>query len=560
MHNNELQSELQKRQLTALGEKHFAVLRQKYQVGAYRSGASDSFLYLILRKAELGIQIASLELQWLANRHLFKTIEIISLQQYQAEEFKRLETEFESLRSEYKIPEGIELPVDSQFYSILWKVKTGEPPTESELELLNNHGLIETSSLIQDVLSFAKLKISYKATQHSESFPEEPLYSILKKLNDKEPLTEFEADWLLKHDYNETLEIYWRQDDERSDTANFLDLKTKYRVDYFPDVSISSPLYAILKKIKEKQELDQHEIKWLDQHKLTHLIAIDQKRKDVSLFKKLKIKYKATQYQSSEPSSKLFQILKNIESDIAEKDIQWLLNEDLRDTAEFAKRTHFKSLKTKYRIVGDLSVNPFYDIMLKLERQERLDPKQVVQLIEDGLLSREGRIATEYHRLEAIFYEKEYQRTGNKWNLPSASSNWRKAGESQKALQATENLNWNKIKESNLKSALWVTRGATLRDLEQLDDAKKHAHQAMECQPDSHQPYTLLGALCYDEGQYIKGDQWFEMAAQRGANNIDDEIAKIVRMTKDKDKRREVVEYLLKKDPDHYSWATSYLK
>jgi TPR repeat protein len=198
--------------------------------------------------------------------------------------------------------------------------------------------------------------------------------------------------------------------------------------------------------------------------------------------------------------------------------------------------------------------------MLKIERGERLDPKQVIQLMEEGRLSRHGKIATAYYRLEAIFYEQDYQRTGNKWNLPSASSNWRKADEPKNALKVTDNINWQKVQESDLKSALWVTRGAAFRDLEQLDDAEYCATQAMECQLESHQPYTLMGAIHYDRREYLEGDKWFGMAVERGADDPDDEIKKIVRMTKDKDKRKEVAEYLLSKDPLHYAWARSYLK
>jgi tetratricopeptide (TPR) repeat protein len=116
------------------------------------------------------------------------------------------------------------------------------------------------------------------------------------------------------------------------------------------------------------------------------------------------------------------------------------------------------------------------------------------------------------------------------------------------------------VQESDLKAALLITRGAAFRDLSRLDEAEDCAVQAMEHQPQSHQPYTLLGAICYDKCNYEKGDQWFEMAADRGANDTDDEIKKIVRMTKDKNKRREVAEYLLKKDPGRYGWASSYLK
>lgn len=545
-----------------LQERYFATLREKYQVGQYKSESarSDSFLYLILRKAELGIQVTSLEFQWLVKNRLFKTIEIISLQQYQSEDLNRLEVELLELRSKYKISEDLEIPIASPIYSILGKVEARYFPTNSELELLNSYDLVATINLIQDIVNFEKLKINYKAIRYLDHFPKEPLYSILKKLDAREQLSDFEAEWLLEHEFEETLEIYWQQEDERKAIAEFSDLKIKYRVDFFPDKSISSPLYAILKKLKQKQDLKKSECEWLEQQKLIQLIAIDQNRKEMKLFKELKAKYQATKYKNSDPASKLFQILKNIESEITEDDIQWLINEELLETAEIAKAIHFKMLKAKYQIVGPLAVDPFYEIMLKLEREERLDPKQVVQLIEEGRLSRHGKIAIAYYRLEAMFYEKEYQRTGNRWNLPSASSNWRKADEPKNALTATENVNWHKVQESDLKSALWVTRGAAFRDLYQLDEAENCAIQAMECQPESHQPYTLLGAICYDRSQYEEGDQWFRMAVERGANDTDDEIERIVRMTKDKDKRREVAEYLLKKDPDRYGWAGSYLK
>ena len=336
-------SELQKR--------HFAALREKYQIGQYKNSTSDSFLYMILRKAELGIQITSLELQWLVKNRLFRTIETISLQEYQADEFNRLEIEFLNLRSKYKIPEDLELSITSPVYSVLWQVEAGDFPTNSELELLNSYDLTETTSLIRDVLNFSKLKIRYKATRHLDHFPEEPLYSILAKLDVKETLSNFEADWLLKHNFEQTLNIYWQQEDERKSILEFSDLKIKYHIDFFPDTSISSPLYAILKKLKEKKDLENSECNWLEQQKLNKLIAIDQNRKNIKLFKELKAKYQATQYKSSDPSSKLFLILKNIELEITEEDIQWLINEELFETAEIAKAFHFTSLKAKYQIV-----------------------------------------------------------------------------------------------------------------------------------------------------------------------------------------------------------------
>lgn len=41
---------------------------------------------------------------------------------------------------------------------------------------------------------------------------------------------------------------------------------------------------------------------------------------------------------------------------------------------------------------------------------------------------------------------------------------------------------------------------------------------------------------------------------------MDAEIKRIVKNTKDENKRREVIEYLLKKDSQRYAWAKSYLK
>ena len=62
----------------------------------------------------------------------------------------------------------------------------------------------------------------------------------------------------------------------------------------------------------------------------------------------------------------------------------------------------------------------------------------------------------------------------------------------------TEQIDFNKIKEAELKQALLTTRGGALRDLDDLVDAEKCALQAIEYWSKSHNPYTLLGAICYD--------------------------------------------------------------
>ncbi|MFH7243741.1 MAG: hypothetical protein ACHWZW_12915 [Spirulina sp.] len=548
-----------------LRNKHFSALKKKYQVSPFNTDhatASSNFLYFVLRKAELGLKITKLEKRWMLKNGLLATTEMIALQEYQSLEQERLEAELLSLKCKFKIPEEIDFPPSSSVYSILWRVESGETPGKSEVNFLQNKNLLETVSLIQNASIFKKLKLSYKATQHIGIFPEEPLYSILKKLATKDSLSSDEEDWLSDHEFQATLQIYWHQEQEKKTIEEFSNLKKKYDLYSFPEKLHSSFLYPILKKIDQGEVLSGSECNWLQDRRLYTLLEINHRRREIQLFKDLKDKYQANQYPNAEPDDRLFRILQGMDSgsEINEADIHWLEGKELLDTAKIARAFHFRLLKRKYQIVGNLSVDPFYEIMLKLERGERLDPKQVVQLIEENQLSRHGKIAMAYHRLEAIFYEEEYQRTGNLWNLPSASSHWRKANESEKALDSTRKVNWQKVRESDLKSALWVTRGAAFRDLDQLKDAENCAAEAMDCQPESHQPYTLMGAIHYDRGEYTEGDQWFDLAVERGANDTDDEIARIVKMTKEKAKRREVVEYLLKKDPTRYGWAQAYLK
>ncbi|MGB3649822.1 MAG: hypothetical protein WBA41_01235 [Rivularia sp. (in: cyanobacteria)] len=568
--------------INVLKKMHFDSLRVKYKVGSNRTFLPNSFLYLILRKADLGMQVTDVEHQWLAENRLSSCIDIISLQQYKAEEEKRIEAEVMQLRAKYLIPDNIQLSLSSSIYSVLWKLEIEHTVESSDLELLNADNLLETVALIQDIVSFSKLKTKFKATQHLSLFPEKPLYLILKKLDGKQELSDFEAEWLLNSGFEQTLEIYWQQENIRKAKLEFLELKSKYQVTSYQDNSISSKLYSILKKMELGVSLDIKDGEWLKKKKLNSLIKLDEEQRVSRLFIQLKEHYQASQHPDIKPFGQLFKVLikiaycdagvskligiiqtlpEDLKSEVREKDINWLTQEGLCETAEIACKMHFQSLRRKYQIIDpNLAIDPFYGIMVKLEREERLDPKQVVQLIEERRLSRHGKIAIAYYRLEAIFYEKEYKRTGNKWNLPSASSNWRKADESEKALEVTKNVNWNQVREADLKSALLVTRGAAFRDLSQLDEAESCATQAMESQPDNHQPYTLMGAICYDLSNFADGDTWFEMAAERGADDTDDEIERIVRMTKDKNQRKEVVEYLLNKDRLRYAWAKSYLK
>ncbi|HEY9298410.1 MAG TPA: hypothetical protein VIQ31_19050, partial [Phormidium sp.] len=428
-------------------------------------------------------------------------------------------------------------------HKILKKLDLKERLSNSDVTWLNEHELFETLDFFQKQeaareAEFAQLKEKYQATKHSDSSAASFLYPILRKLDTEQQLSESEIDWLKQYEFTETLDIIREIEQKR----HFAELKAKYKATQYEDSSPSSHLYKVLKKLESDNHLGEQDINFLKKRKLTDTLTIAQD------------KYAATLKSKIESGEQL-----------EESDINWLKENGRENIIAIAQRKHFALLKVKYRILdprNQLPLDPFYTIMQQLEREERLDPVLVVQLIEEALLSPEGRIALAFHRLEAKFYEQEYQRTGNQWNLPNASSHWRKADKPRQALKLTENLNFDKIKENKLKSALLTTRGGAFRDIEELDKAEKCALKAIEYQPNSHHPYTLMGAICYERGKYTKGDYWFGEAIKRGASPSDQdaEIKRVVKNAKDENKRSEVVEYLLKKDPQRYSWAKTYQK
>ena len=275
---------------------------------------------------------------------------------------------------------------------------------------------------------------------------------------------------------------------------------------------------------------------------------------------------------------------------LSEADVNWLRKSGREEVIVFARqfakeKKHFAILKEKYDVSeykDQLPSCPLYAILQKLQKGERLEEIDVAWLQENKVEESQppysyysyygeqrsqgrklfnGKIRITYHKIEATFYEQEYDRTSNKWKLVNASSHGRKAEEPRSALKVTENLNFNTIKENKLKSALLTTRGGAFRDIHKLDDVEKCAKKAIEYQPQSHHPYTLMGAICFERGQYHEGERWFDEAIKRGASpkDRDAEIKRVVKNA-DNNKRRQVVEYLLKKDPDRYAWAKSYLK
>ncbi|MDZ8260842.1 hypothetical protein [Nostoc sp. ChiQUE01b] len=511
-------------------------------------------------------------------------------------------------------------------YPILWKLHSCNSLTNSEIEWLKNNGLGSTAALAHKMeleKHFSALKTKYQATKYEGSSINSPLYKILNKLEIKQKISAPELEWLIKRELFETAKIFKQQESEKE--AQFAQLRDKYQANKHLDLSLSSPLYPILQNIDTKNNLSDSEINWLEQQELSETIAIAQELEQTREFAALRLKYKATEYQDSSPKSHLYKILKRLELSnqlgeqdinfltkrklteiieianekyasilkskidseelLNESEIEWLKNNRREDIIIFAKQKHFAALKLKYDILeyqDKLCTSILYTILQKFELKERLQPTEFAWLqvtkIEvpqptysyskwqepqcQGTKLFSGKILITYHTIEANFYEQEFQRTENKWNLANASSHWRKADEPEHALQLTNNLELDKIKENKLKSALLTSRGGAFRDIDKLDKAENCARQAIEYQPKSHHPYTLMGAICFERHQYSDGEYWFQEAIKRGANprDMDSEIKRVVKNAKDESKRRQVINYLLNKDPQRYAWAKSYIK
>ncbi len=510
--------------------KQFTSLKSKYEATKYNDLSPSSLLYLILRKVDLGIELTTLEFDWLREQELIETVEIIcQRQQSKLEELRKLENEFFHLKSQYQIPKFAAAfqNISIILYPILWKLHSEKMLTNSEIEWLKKNGLGATVALAHKMefeRHFFTLKIKYKSTKYQSSSINSPLYKILKKLEIKQKISAVELDWLIKRELFEAAEIFKQQESEKE--AQFAELKEKYQAIKHSDLSVSSLLYPILQNIDAKNNLSESEINWLEQQGLSETIAIAQELEQTREFAALKAKYKATEYQDSTPKSHLYKILKRLELSnqlgeqdinflkkrklteiieianekyastlkskidfgelLNESEIEWLKNNRREDIIILAQQKHFAILKRKYGLIDPLlPLEPFYAIMVKLEKKERLDPKLVFQLMEEELLSSGGKIALAYYRLEAEFYEQEFHRTGHKWHIPTASSYWRKADEPEQALKLT-NLDLSQIRESNLKSAISVTRGAAFRDMDNLADAEICAKKAMAFHPDSY--------------------------------------------------------------------------
>lgn len=138
-------------------------------------------------------------------------------------------------------------------------------------------------------------------------------------------------------------------------------MKIKYKASEYPETSVSSPLYQILKKLKWDIQLSEPELNWLEEHQLSETLSIVLEIEQTRHFAELKVKYKANESEDSSRSSHLYKVLKKIDLDnpLGEPDINFLKKRKLTETITLALDKYAASLKSKIKSGEPLSEADF---------------------------------------------------------------------------------------------------------------------------------------------------------------------------------------------------------
>jgi hypothetical protein len=559
-------------------------LYKKYKATDYQNLPAINPLSFILRKAELGLDLTESEWAWLRQQRFSETMEIIKNQEnYRISLYKEIHQEAIKLRINRFLPFSIIKEtdttgslIDSGRAFVLYKVNAQQRLMANELRFVN-----QDYHRFLDAKDFNERKQKHGIT---EDIPFSTIAeALLAKLEKQTPFSATDTEWLCTHNAYSFLTPLQNQ---------FSQLQNKYKA-IVQGANTYNPLMLchILQKLDENTLLNEVEISYLKAAGLTETLEIVQKIE----FSALKEKYHATQIQEDNITNHLFKVLKKLEAGLPlpEPDINYLKKRKLFETVKFVYQKEadslidkinrglgltpddiawckahefedivFKWLKNDYGVNQrqDALKSPLYAILKKLHAGNRLTDEDVVWLESEDLLTPATRkIYLAHHALEARFYENEFLCTKDHWKLASASAHYRKAEKPQQALKQTNDLNFKQIKPAKLAAALLTTRGGALRDVGRLDEAEQCALEAIKYFPDSHNPYTLMGALCYDTGRYNEGDKWFEEAVKRGAKpqDQDAEIRRILHKKKDSE-RKELIDHLLNKDPYRFAWLKTW--
>ncbi|MEI7867772.1 MAG: hypothetical protein WCI11_07755 [Candidatus Methylumidiphilus sp.] len=552
-------------------------LYEKYQATKYQVEDPINPLIYILHKAEIRLDLNAPEWLWLEMQGLDSTIAIIQNRQAYKSSIKNdLNIEILSLKDKLKpftrINTFINTETDDQkLIFMLYRMNVYEDISDSYASYITgSYKVIINANQIKKKLSITEfIPLTNEAV------------NILIKLDNSGCfLTYKNIEWLNTHKVISVINLLSHQFEKLINEYNLTETK----------VNNESKLYLlmILQKLYEYQWLSGEEMYFLQHEGMTEVLSIAQKIE----FAMLKEKFNAISFAEDSPTSHLYKVLKKLDTGLPlpEPDLNYLKKRHLFETLKFAYKPEADLLKNKisddhgltsddiawceehnyeeivflwlrleFRVEDHSSRldGKLCSILQKLNGGKRLNDEEIVWLESEKLLQPPTRIFKTHHRLEAEFSEAEFLRTKGYWNLVNASAHWRKAENPARALEKTEKLDLKSIKPAKLTAALLTTRGGALRDVSRLEEAEECALEAIKHYPDSYNPYTLMGALCYGTGRFEEGRRWFEEAIKRGATAQDEDV-EIKRILRKKEDHNNLIEYLLKRDPHRFAWVKKF--
>lgn len=232
------------------------------------------------------------------------------------------------------------------------------------------------------------------------------------------------------------------------------------------------------------------------------------------------------------------------------------------DPKNIAKAKQFK-LREKYglsRFIEKADFPMLMDMLRRVDNGIRLSKDEEKWLSKHGneyyenyytLELREG-----FHKNEAEFHAGEFKKNKNLRSAVQASSHYRKCNRAGTAESMLAEIDWARLNDLKLKSALCTTYGGVKRDLGKLNEALQLGEQAHLLTPQNFHPCTLLGAVNMEIGHYALGQSWYAKAVERGYEEsaVDDDLRGIFKRA-NKTNREDMRDYLLNRDSDRYSWA-----
>ena len=198
-----------------------------------------------------------------------------------------------------------------------------------------------------------------------------------------------------------------------------------------------------------------------------------------------------------------------------------------------------------------------FPILGKLSIGDRLSDNEKVWLETEGkdYFVKGNKVYLAHHCIEAEYEQRLFDADKSVWHAVNASSHFRKADMPREAERLLSGVQQEKIPNKKLKSAFFTTFGGVKRDLGHFQQGIEMAEKAHVLLPKEFRPCTLLGALYFEIREYTTGSEWFEKAEELGApkHNTDAEIKAIYHKA-DKEKKKELKNYLLSLDTKRYAW------